>query len=60
MIRIVECCVCNKMSRANLMLDKMNICSGCEAKMLAMKADHRDYIRYREGMKRLVRALIKV
>lgn len=60
MIRIVECCVCSKMTKANLMLEDMNICSSCEKKMLNMEADHRDYIRYREGMKRLVRALIKI
>lgn len=57
MIRILECCICNRMARANLLLRGRNICSRCEQGMVKIQTDDGDYIWYQEGIKRLFRAV---
>lgn len=54
MIRIIECCVCNKMTKANLILRDINICASCEQKILKAQTDHKDYSKYKEGIKRIL------
>ena len=52
MIRIIECCMCNKITKANLVLRDTNICSSCEQKIMEAKIGNQDYFRYKEGIKR--------
>lgn len=54
MINLIECCLCNKMTRANLILKNTNICADCENKIIGIKADNKDYLKYKEGIKRLL------
>lgn len=54
MIRIVECCVCNRMTKANLILRDTNICANCEEKILKAQSDNEDYLKYKEGLKKVL------
>ncbi|MGI5850770.1 MAG: hypothetical protein GX340_04775 [Clostridiales bacterium] len=55
MIRIIECCVCKRMTRANLLLWDTNICLECEQKIIDLDSDHEDYLVLKEGIKRILR-----
>ncbi|NLN41091.1 MAG: carnitine--CoA ligase [Clostridiales bacterium] len=54
MIDIIECCMCKKITKANLILKNNNICEDCEKKIIGTKTDHQDYLKYKEGIKRLL------
>ena len=58
MIRIIECCMCNKMAKANLILTNTNICTRCEKKIMATKIEDKDYLRYKEGIKQVWRVFL--
>ncbi len=53
MIRIIECCMCKKMTKANLVLKDTNICTNCEKKILKASINHKDYIKYKDGIKKV-------
>ncbi|HHZ14418.1 MAG: sigma factor G inhibitor Gin [Caldicoprobacterales bacterium] len=55
MIRIIECCVCKRMTRANLLLRDTNICLECEQKIMKLDSSHEDYFELKEGIKRMLR-----
>ncbi|NLY61421.1 MAG: carnitine--CoA ligase [Clostridiales bacterium] len=54
MIHVIECCMCKKITKANLILKNTNICADCERKIIGIQTDHRDYIKYKEGIKRVL------
>lgn len=54
MIRIIECCVCKRMTRANLLLRGTNICLECEKKITNLGSNHEDYPGLKEGIKRML------
>ncbi len=51
MIRIIKCCICHRMSRANLIFRGTNICLECETKIMNAKTGLGDYGKYKEGIK---------
>ncbi|NLJ40805.1 MAG: hypothetical protein GX352_04245 [Clostridiales bacterium] len=53
MLRIIECCICKKMARANLVLREANICASCEKRLLRTSTVHKDYISYVYNLKRV-------
>ena len=53
MIHIIECCVCKRMTRANLLLRDTNICGRAEDH--EADSSHEDYFELKEGIKRMLR-----
>ena len=53
MIQIMKCCVCGKMSKANLLILGKNICLRCEDKIVQMEAGDKNYKYYKNGLKKL-------
>lgn len=56
MIRIMECSICSKMKRENLVLLGKNICSECEEKMVKVTAEDVLYSMYMEKIKDILKA----
>ena len=54
MIGIIECSMCKKMARANLILGNNNVCTICEQKIVGLKTDHKDYPKYKERIKQVL------
>lgn len=53
MISIVECCICNRMTKANLLLGDTNICRECEEKIMKLDKYDADYLLIKKGIKRI-------
>ena len=56
MIRIMECSICSKTSKENLVLLGRNICSRCEAEMVRSGVGDSSYPLYREKIKNILKA----
>lgn len=58
MIRIMECSICSKVKRVNLILLDKNICTECEAKLVNVKVEDTSYHLYMDRIKDIISASI--
>jgi hypothetical protein len=56
MFRIMECSICSKLKRENLVLLGKNICSDCEEKMVKATVEDILYPMYMEKVKDILKA----
>ena len=54
MIRIMECSICSKVKRVNVILLDKNICTECEAKLVNVKVEDTSYHLYMDRIKDII------
>lgn len=58
MIRIMECSICTKVKKVNVILLDKNICTECEAKLVNAKVEDTSYHLYMDRIKDIISASI--
>ena len=54
MIRIMECSICTKVKKVNLILFDRNICTECETRMVNAKVEDTSYHLYIDRIKDII------